>query len=97
MAINPLIALQARAPDIQGSFRNALLNVQGIQGLRESQAQAEREAQLQPLRDRLLQAQTTTAEQGVQTPQQLGSQRNLARLESVANFSQFALPGLQAG
>jgi hypothetical protein len=97
MAARPDILLAGQVPDIGATFRNALLNVQGVRGLQQAQAQAEREAQLQPLRQRLLQAQTTTAEQGVATPQQLGSQRNLARLESVANFSQFALPGLQAG
>ena len=97
MAARPDILLQGRVPDVGATFRNALLNVQGIEGIRQARAQAERDAQLQPLRDRLLQAQTTTAEQGVQTPQQLGSARNQARLESIANFSQFALPGLQDG
>lgn len=97
MAARPDILLAGQVPDIGATFRNALLNVQGFEGIRQARAQAERETQLQPLRERLLQAQVGTAEQGVLTPQELGSQRNLARLESVANFSQFALPGLQAG
>jgi hypothetical protein len=73
------------------------MNVQRMRGLREQQRKAEIDEQLQPLRSRLLEAQVATAEQSVQQPAELGNERNLARLKSLSDFSQTALPRLLAG
>ena len=52
MAARPDILLQGRVADVGSAFRNALLNVQGIEGIEQRRQQAEREAKLQPLRER---------------------------------------------
>jgi hypothetical protein len=97
MAADPRLLLAGRPTDVGASFSNALLNVGRAQQLQQNRKQAELNEQLQPLRNRLLQAQTTTAEQGVQTPEQIAQARQLSRLNSVADFSQSALPGLLQG
>jgi hypothetical protein len=97
MAADPRLLLAARPTDVGAAFSNALLNVGRAQQLQQNRKQAELNEQLQPLRNRLLQAQTTTAEQGVQAPEQIAQARQLSRLNSVADFSQAALPGLLQG
>jgi hypothetical protein len=97
MAADPRLLLQARPTDVGASFSNALLNVGRLQNIQQQREQAELSEQLQPLRNRLLEAQVTTAEQGVLTPTQILDERNTARLNSVAQFSQQALPRLAAG
>ena len=97
MANNPLIPLMGKGVDIGPVFKNALVNVRGLDSIRQAREQEEREKALQPLRHRLLGAQVTTAEQGVATPQQIGLERQLKRLNSVADASQFMLPKMEAG
>ena len=89
MAIRPEIALQARVPDIGKAFSNALMNVGRIDDLRRSRAEA-------PIRQRLLEAQTQTAEAAV-APQ---AQFNLAeqnRISSLATAARQIIPDLQSG
>jgi len=76
MPINPLISLQAKAPDISQAFSNALLNVGRIDQLRQSRAEA-------PMRSRILESQAQTAEAGVPTQQQRINQADLNRMQSV--------------
>jgi hypothetical protein len=82
MAIDPRISLAAN-PNIQDTFRNALLNVQGAENLFERREQA-------PLRNQLLQAQVGTAEA---TQQQ---QEETNRFTSVAFGAAEILPDLQS-
>lgn len=67
MALDPRISLGVQTADVGEAFSNALLNVQRLQGI-----------QQQPLRNRLLQAQTGQAEAGVTEGQQLNKIRSLA-------------------
>ena len=97
MAADPRLLLAGRPTDVGATFSNALLNVGRLESIEQQRKQSELSEQLQPLRNRLLEAQTTTAEQGVQTPTQQLDARNTARLSSIAQFSQQALPALSAG
>jgi hypothetical protein len=54
--INPLIPLQAQAPDLGATFSNVLLNIKNLDQIRQGRAEA-------PTRQRLLEAQTGAAEQ----------------------------------
>ena len=90
MAINPLISLQAQAPDISRTFSNALLNIQRINQLRQQREEA-------PQRARLLEAQTATAEAAVPTAQ---AQLNIAEQDRLTSVVQGAvrlnaIPGIQ--
>ena len=55
MAIDARILLAVRAPDVGQTFSNALLNVQRFQGIEQTRAS-------DPLRNRLLEAQTDSNE-----------------------------------
>jgi hypothetical protein len=97
MAADPRLLLAGRPTDVGAAFSNALLNVGRLQNIQQQRQQQELDEQLQPLRNRLLEAQTATAEQGVLTPTQILDERNTARLNSIAQFAQQALPRLAAG
>ncbi len=87
MALDTRIPLAGRKIDIGRAFSNALLNIKGLEDIE----------QLRPLRNRLLGAQVATAEQQVKTPEELGSQRDLDRLNSLAIFSESLVPVLESG
>lgn len=67
MALDPRLSLGVRTANVGEAFSNALLNVQRLQGI-----------QQQPLRNRLLEAQTGQAEAGVTEGQQINKIRSLA-------------------
>lgn len=101
MAIDSRVLLGAQPVDVGASFGNALLNVQRAQQIQEQKKQAELNEQLQPLRNRLLDAQVTTAEQGVLTPEQIAQQRASASQEAMINnlggVSRQALAAIELG
>lgn len=68
MPVNPLISLQTQVPDVGKSFSNALTTLSGIDDLKN-----------RPTRNRLLEAQASTAET------QASSTQNEARFKSVVN------------
>lgn len=79
---DPRITLGLQGTNVSDTFRNILTNIG------EQQRQAE-QAELQPLRQQLLQA------QGIQAQSQALSERDTSRLTSVANFAQEVLPSLR--
>jgi len=90
MALNPLIALQSKPGiDVARSFSNALTNVSNFDKIQQSREQA-------PIRNRLLEAQTSTVEAGVpsQTAQDNKSRLELAR--SLAIGARQTVPNLNA-
>lgn len=76
MAVNPLIALESRAPDIGKTFSNALTSLAAIENIKQARAEA-------PARSRLLEAQTSAAEAKVPTAQERFNQKELNRFKSV--------------
>jgi hypothetical protein len=77
MATNPLISLQARAPDTATTFSNALTSIrQGDQN--------RREAELQPFRSQILEAQA-------------GQSSDQAKISSIATGAAQLLPFLNSG
>jgi hypothetical protein len=90
MAVDPRISLEARAPDLGQTFSNALLNISRIDALKQRREQA-------PLRSRLLEAQTQTAEAAVPTEQQRINQADINNVRSLATISRQIIPDLQAG
>lgn len=88
MAIDPRISLMAQtanaAPAIN-IFENALMNTQNRR-LREQEAQ--RQAELQPLQNELLQQRVTSGQQAIDQGQiKLRQQRELQRINSLATFA----------
>jgi len=83
MALDPRIALAAVAPDVGQTFNTLLTNI----GLQQQQQQ---QAELQPLRQQLLQAQAQ------QTQQRVLSDREKSRLTSLGNFAAGVLPSLRS-
>lgn len=79
---DPRITLALQGTNVSDTFRNILTNI----GEQQRQTQ---QAELQPLRQQLLQA------QGVQAQSQALSERDTSRLTSVANFAQEVLPSLR--
>lgn len=97
MAVTPLIAMSGRAPTPDKTFSNVLLNLGRIEDIKTAQARAEVTEAEAPIRQRLLEAQTTTAEAAVPSEQERFNQRNREKVASVANISRVILPDLQAG
>ena len=81
MAIDPRISLAVQGPNVGAAFQNALTNVQNIQ-------RGQREAELQPLRNQLLQAQTQQAQTSADTA------RDQQRFASVAQGALEIQPSL---
>lgn len=73
MALDPRIALETRVPDVGRTFQNFLMNVNAGKEQR-------RQNELQPLRNRLLEAQVGTAEAQQTEQQQQNKIRSLANL-----------------
>jgi len=78
MALNPLIALQSKPGiNVAQSFSNALTNVSNFDKLQQQREQA-------PIRNRLLEAKTATAEAGVPTDTAQSNQRQMEIFKSLA-------------
>ena len=90
MAVNPLIALQAAAPDLTQTFSNVLLSLDRDEQLREQQRQ-------ETARAPLLAAQTAAAQAAVPTPQTQFNIAEQGRIKSVATAARQIIPDLQAG
>ena len=87
MALNPLIPLSGGTPpsvDVGRTFSNALLNVERFESIRQGRRAA-------PLRNRLLEAQATQAEQTAEQTQQLNE------FTSIAMGAFEVIPFLEAG
>lgn len=90
MAINPLISLQAKAPDIGKTFSNVLLSLGRIEDIKRGRAEA-------PARQRLLEAQAGAAEAAVPTEQQRFNAEQLNMISSLATGGRRIIPDLKAG
>jgi hypothetical protein len=90
MPINPLISLQAKAPNIGQAFSNALMDVSRIDALRQGRAEA-------PMRSRLLEAQTAQQEAAVPSPVARDITRQQEIIKSLGIGAQQIIPDLQAG
>lgn len=86
--IDPRISLMAQTANVAPAiniFENALMNTQNRR-LREQEAK--RQAELQPLQNQLLQQRITSGQQAIDQGQmQLQQQRELQRINSLANFA----------
>ena len=83
MAIDPRISLATQG-NIGNTFQNALLNVQGVENLQQTRAEA-------PLRSRLLEAQVGGAEASAT------QQAQTNRFQSIAFGASEILPDLRSG
>lgn len=84
MALRPGILLNPKTPDVGKTFASVLSNVRGIDALRENRAN-------QPLRNRLLESQTTQSEQQAQ------QERETARITSIAQGALELQPAIRSG
>lgn len=91
MALDPRIALAVKVPDVGSIFSNVLTNLGEFQ--RQSQS-----AELQPLRNQLLQAQLGGREASTEAQQFTNfSNRDQARIRSVSDFARTVKPLLDQG
>jgi len=90
MAVNPLISLQAQAPDIGQTFSNTLLNLGRIRQIQQARQEA-------PQRARILESQAQAAEAAVPTAQAQFNVAQRNRINSVAVGAREILPDLKAG
>lgn len=96
MALNPLIPLTRTVPDASGLFSNILLGLKQGEEKRGREEEARRIQAEAPLRNRLMEAQTQTAEANVPTKQQKFNQSQLDWIKSVATGARQILPDLEA-
>jgi len=90
MPINPLIALQGQNIDVGSTYSNALLGLSRQQQLEEARA-------LEPIKQKLLEAQASQAQSQVPTAQQQFNEQDKRFISSVATISSKIIPDLKAG
>jgi len=90
MAVDARIALVPTTPDIGKTFSNVLLNVGRFDDIKRAREEA-------PIRQRLLEAQTGTAEAAVPTSQAQFNTADINRITSIAQGARSIIPDLQAG